>query len=135
MKDEWITIGMIAEACHEVNRVLQRGLGEEVSPPWTSISRSTKDSAIDGVFTVLNNPYVSCSDLHQSWMNFKSEAGWVYGEVKDEAARTHPNLIPWEDLPEEQKAKDEMFRTVVLGFFSLEGYGGLEEVPLEENDG
>jgi hypothetical protein len=37
----------------------------------------------------------------------------VHGEVKDAAAKTHPCLVDYADLPHEQKVKDDLFAAVV----------------------
>jgi len=48
---------------------------------------------------------------HQGWEEQKRTEGWTYGpSPKDDAKRTHPLLIPYSELPEEQKDKDR--RTV-----------------------
>ncbi|MEM8561317.1 MAG: NAD-binding protein [Pseudomonadota bacterium] len=43
---------------------------------------------------------------HRRWMADKYLAGYSYGEVRDEDRMLHPDLIPWEDLTEEDKQKD-----------------------------
>lgn len=50
---------------------------------------------------------------HISWMNQKVEEGWVYGPVKDPEAKQHPCMVPFDQLPREQQAKDYIFRAVV----------------------
>jgi hypothetical protein len=35
--------------------------------------------------------------------------GWVYGEEFNPAAKTHPNLMPWEDLPASTRSKARIF--------------------------
>jgi len=42
---------------------------------------------------------------HRRWMLEKSENGWVPGERNDEFKR-HDCFLPWEELSEEQQAKD-----------------------------
>jgi len=37
--------------------------------------------------------------------------GWTYGSKRNNAARKHPLLIPYAELPEEQKGKDR--RTIL----------------------
>jgi hypothetical protein len=46
---------------------------------------------------------------HEIWRKSKFDAGWVYGEVRDDVKKTHPLLVPWDDprLPEEEKQKDK----------------------------
>ncbi|XUM24954.1 RyR domain-containing protein [Bradyrhizobium oligotrophicum S58] len=43
----------------------------------------------------------------------KLRAGWVHGEVKDADAKTHPCIVPFDQLPRVQQAKDKLFRAVV----------------------
>ena len=37
---------------------------------------------------------------HRRWLRERSQAGWVFGSVKDVRAKTSPYLVPWEDLPD-----------------------------------
>jgi hypothetical protein len=46
-------------------------------------------------------------------MKQKVDEGWVYGAVKDPEAKTHPCIVPFDQLPREQQAKDFIFRAVV----------------------
>jgi len=103
-----------AEAAHEANRAYRGSIGEDPGPTWEDFPVDQKASVIKGVGLVLANPNVTNAELHQSWLNEKAEQGWVYGEVKDAEAKTHPCIMPYEDLPEEQRVKDEMFRETVL---------------------
>ena len=43
---------------------------------------------------------------HQGWMQQKLDAGWQLGSERDDVAKTHPSMIPYEDLSEEEKEKD-----------------------------
>ncbi|MCP5128652.1 MAG: NAD-binding protein [Pseudomonadales bacterium] len=43
---------------------------------------------------------------HRRWMADKHLAGYSYGDVRDEDRMLHPDLIPWEQLTEEDKEKD-----------------------------
>ncbi len=54
---------------------------------------------------------------HDRWMADRVRKGWKFGPgPKDEARKTHPNLVPWEDLSEEDKQKD---RDAVLNIRQL----------------
>jgi hypothetical protein len=66
-----------------------------------------------GVEMHLANPNATPEDSHKSWMDQKLKEGWVFGEAKDGNAKTHPCLVPYEQLPPEQRAKDYLFRGVV----------------------
>jgi len=43
---------------------------------------------------------------HIRWMAERASHNWVYGAVRDEVAKTHPLMVPWDDLPGEEKQKD-----------------------------
>ena len=43
---------------------------------------------------------------HARWMADKKLQGWKWGEETNKQRLTHKNLVPWEDLPEEEKEKD-----------------------------
>lgn len=57
-------------------------------------------------------------------MRIRLQNGWTYGPVKDVEAKKHPNLVPYDELPPDQRAKDILFvntvRAAVLAFESLE---------------
>lgn len=46
-------------------------------------------------------------------MKEKIGAGWGYGEVKDANAKTHPCIVPFDQLPEFQRKKDALFCAIV----------------------
>lgn len=103
----------IAFICHEANRCLQLVNGEGViSLPWPELDQETMESAIDGVDNIIETD-ATPEESHANWMQFKTEHGWKYGEVKDPEAKTHPCLVPYEDLPENQKIKDSLFHAIV----------------------
>jgi len=52
-------------------------------------------------------------------MKQKRDDGWVYGEVKDPERKTHPCMVPYDDLPIEQRAKDTLFGATVRGVLGL----------------
>lgn len=43
---------------------------------------------------------------HDRWMAAKLAQGWVYGAVRDDARRLHPDIVPYEDLSEAIKDLD-----------------------------
>lgn len=46
---------------------------------------------------------------HIRWCWNKILNGWIYGKVKDDRKKTHPSIIPYEDLSESEKEKDREF--------------------------
>jgi hypothetical protein len=64
------------------------------------------NSLLDGVAIMIENPKIAPDANHENWMKKKKEQGWVYGKTKDFEKKTHPDLIPFDDLPEIEKRKD-----------------------------
>lgn len=103
----------IAKQCHEANRQFCISIGDNSQKPWDEAEEWQRESAIDGVKFRINNPDAPDSAQHDAWCDFKIKDGWVYGEVKDTSAKTHPCLVPYEELPYGQKAKDKLFQAIV----------------------
>lgn len=102
----------IARVCHEANRAWQHVTADEApSPPWDQAPAWQRESAVEGVRQALAG--ASPEDLHEAWCEHKFAEGWRYGETKDLAAMTHPCLVPYDELPEEQRRKDALFAAVV----------------------
>lgn len=102
----------IAQICHEANRAFQIASGDPVvSPHWADASPDQRDSSLRGV--VLSISGQTPEELHQSWCDFKVANGWVFGPVKDEQNKTHPCLVPYDQLPESDKVKDHLFSAIV----------------------
>jgi|GEM_PF-1624173 len=58
---------------------------------------------------------------HRRWMAEKYLAGYSYGEVRDEDRMLHPDLIPWEELTEEDKEKDRANIRQIPHLLKLQG--------------
>lgn len=105
----------IAVICHEANKVLCRMQGDNSQKSWADAEQWQRDSAINGVKFHIANPDASPAASHNSWLREKLDNGWVYGEVKDAEAKTHPCIQDYEDLPRQQQAKDYLFKSIVSG--------------------
>lgn len=49
------------------------------------------------------------NDKHNRWIAQHEDDGWTYGPTFDPAAKTHPNLVPYDQLSPEAKAKIRIF--------------------------
>lgn len=55
-------------------------------------------------------------NVHDVWAETRIKQGWKYGEQRDDNKKTHPCLVPYEDLPEEEKEYD---RNTSIGTLKL----------------
>jgi len=45
-------------------------------------------------------------NTHEVWSQGRIRDGWTYGEKRDDTAKTHPCLVPYDQLPESEKEYD-----------------------------
>lgn len=109
-----------ARAAHEANRACCAALGDHSQPPWEEAPEWQRSSARKGVLGVLagNTPEQS----HEGWLAEKIATGWKYGPVRDPEKREHPCMVPYAELPAEQRAKDHVFVGTVRAV--SEAFGG-----------
>ena len=55
-------------------------------------------------------------NVHDVWAETRIQQGWAYGEQRNDELKTHPCLIPYEELPEEEKEYD---RNTSIGTLKL----------------
>jgi ryanodine receptor 2 len=55
-------------------------------------------------------------NVHEVWAQSRMEQGWEYGDERSDALKQHPCLVPYEELPEVEKAYD---RDTALGTLKL----------------
>ena len=77
-------------------------------PEDYKISDERLKSLITGTKYVLENPATTAEENHNIWMEAKRNQGYTYGDVLDVEKKTHPSMIPFEDLSDVDKRKDEM---------------------------
>ena len=65
---------------------------------------------------------------HSRWMTERRGRGFVVGAQRTD--RTHPDMVPWEDLSDRGRDKDRMFIRGLPGLLHAEGF---EIVPLPVN--
>ena len=108
---EVIKIEACARAAHEANRAYCLALGDMSQPHWEEAPDWQRSSARNGVEGALHG--ATPEQSHEAWMAEKIAAGWKHGPVKNPDKREHPCLVPYAQLPIEQRAKDDLFLAVV----------------------
>lgn len=106
-------IETIAKVCHQANKAFCEAYGDNSQKDWEQAEEWQRYSAIKGVEFRIANPDGKPSAQHEAWMKDKVADGWLYGAVKSAEFKTHPCIVPYEQLPEVQQKKDALFQAVV----------------------
>jgi ryanodine receptor 2 len=78
--------------------------------------------------------------IHDAWAARRLEEGWTRGPRRDDARKTHPGLVPYDELPESEKEYDrQTARAAILTLLAL-GYrvvppGGTDAAGATEAEG
>ena len=145
------TIDRIAAAIHETYRAQAKTEGWAMQPhldrPFAELAAADQDdnrAAAQRMETVLASAGLSLStdaakpalgkdalepDMerlaqaeHDGWMAHRAASGWTHGAVRDNAAKHHPSMIPYAQLPDDEKEKDRNNVRQYPGFASQAGY-------------
>ena len=125
-------IADIARMCHEVNRAYCQAIGDTLQPSWEASPEWQRKSCINGVEFHLTHPDAKPEDSHVNWMKEKTAEGWEFGPVKDPDKKQHPCMIPYEQLPLEQRVKDALFIAVVHAMPKVHDMVIEDVIPLED---
>lgn len=103
-------VTLIAQLCHGLNKAICEAAGDFSQVPWDEATNWQKQTAINGVLFRLANLDATAEEQHKQWVADKLADGWLPGDVKSEEKKTHPCLVPYVDLPFEQRVKDHVFK-------------------------
>jgi hypothetical protein len=142
----------LARAIHEdyLNRETQKGLTSQDNPnlvPWEALSEEIRESnrrQADHIGVKLaavgcgmepwreygkeNFPFDPKDILkmaqmeHQRWCEDRLRDGWKYGRERDDARKTHPDLIVWERLTNEAMQKDIAAAKLIPSLLARAGF-------------
>jgi len=62
------------------------------------------------------------ANAHEVWAAKRIEDGWVWGDKRDDSAKTHPCLVPYAQLPESEKGYDRVMVEQVIRAAVALGY-------------
>lgn len=61
-------------------------------------------------------------NVHEVWAQTRIEQGWQYGPERNDTEKLHPMLVPYEELPEEEKTYDRNTSHETLRFILAAGF-------------
>lgn len=64
-------------------------------------------------------------NVHENWAMGRIADGWIYGETRDDEKKMTPCLIPYSELPEEEKEYDrrtalQTLKTIIALGYTIE---------------
>ena len=65
---------------------------------------------------------VIAAHVHDVWAEGRIKEGWSYGEKRDDDAKTHPCLVPYDDLPDSEKEYDRNTATATIKLILAAGF-------------
>jgi len=82
---------------------------------------------IDTSGITLDDDVLALSELlakntHEVWAAGRIAEGWTYGAKRDNEKKTHPCLVPYEELPESEKEYDRATSLQSLKVMASLGY-------------
>lgn len=80
----------------------------------------TSDVCLPDELNMLVEPMAK--NVHEVWAQERMRQGWTYGKKRSDVLKQHPCLIPYEELPEEEKAYDRETALRTLKFISKMGF-------------
>ena len=107
------TLEPIARVIHAAIRTWSTAHGQPDMPDWDVAPQWMKDSTFASIQFVLDHPDADGGAQHLQWMNHRRAQGWTYGPVRDEARKTHPMLVPFDQLPIMEQKKDDLVSAIV----------------------
>ena len=61
-------------------------------------------------------------NVHEVWAAERIRQGWIWGERRSDELKLHPCLVPYDELPEEEKVYDRNTSIATLKFILAQGY-------------
>lgn len=61
-------------------------------------------------------------NVHEVWARTRMEQGWSYGPERNDEKKQHPCMVPYKELPEEEKVYDRNTSQETLRFILAQGF-------------
>ena len=110
-----MNIEFIAKTIYEATRLEAKWSGRSIVPEkWEKRDEKFKQQFIEVIERYLSLKRLPTpKQAHNSWTKAYYKMGWRYGKVRDPIKKTHPDLVPFEELPKDERDKDAIFLAFV----------------------
>lgn len=104
----------IAELIYEATRLEAEWSKRPIIPEkWNNRDEAFRNQFVDIVRKYIQDGIPTPEEAHNSWMESYFKMGWKYGKERSVENKTHPDLIPFDELPKEERDKDAIFLCLV----------------------
>ena len=81
-----------------------------VPKPWLERNTEFQEQFVTTVNDICTvNIVKTAEELHSDWVIAYEKMGWVYGPVRSTEHKTHPDMVPYNELPTLERDKDDVF--------------------------
>src|SRR6266704_3741830 len=102
-----LTVRQLGRLNHALRREVALIFGDGTIPPsWDDAPEWMHIESERSARKLLENPGMLAEEEHDRRVRQKITEGWKWGEVRDDEAKTHPSLVPFEKLPPGEQLKD-----------------------------
>lgn len=92
----------LAEQDKADNRAAARRMGEVLAVAGLALSNNPAKPET----SLPANIEAMAEAEHNGWMQQRARNGWTWAATRDDAAKQHPSMLPYEQLTEREKEKD-----------------------------
>lgn len=78
---------------------------------WDTLPADEQRAVVNEVHDVAAG--TTAEQKHEAWRQEKLADDWTYGPVKDAAERTHPELVPYAELPADRRDRDALLAGII----------------------
>jgi hypothetical protein len=109
-------VEFVARVAHDAVNAYRAGLGETTRAPFLMDDWDRTQALRMDVEYRIENSNAPVSAEHDRWLQRMQEQGWSFGAELDQAAKTHPLMVPFDKLSEEQRRKSYIIQAICAAF-------------------
>lgn len=100
-----------AEFVYEAARIAAIAAEAPIIPePWSERELKFRAQFLEVIERQMGPDRSSDAEaLHEEWVVAYREMGWRYGTVRDVLLKTHPDMVPYAELGQLERDKDDVF--------------------------
>lgn len=80
---------------------------------WEAAAEDAKARLIAGIQMILDDPQATPEQQHEKWLAARQAEGWKHGKERDADKKISPLILPYAELPTDQKARDYVLFALV----------------------